>query len=556
MVCLGSPGGLAAASRPLEADPQLARLIAQLGADSPEDRETAAQAILARGQAARIPLREAMAGAEPEVRLRLAELIDNLPWHLAEDPPEVVEALVEYPKAEMDMRQHLAARLGEIGPSAAPALLRILDFETRQSVRWVAAVELSSVMRGRTAAEIRRRDVDPKDGPMLLAAAAAARTQPPPARRERVRRACVAALAAPDADDYARIRSLTALSLMGREVGLYAEAAALLRPLIGQTQDKEPFIWDLMCLHAMADLPDYLEDLRLAKRVLPPRLVGYALARRIDRTCGRTWGEAARLAVLAGHDSIEARFAAAEELSSVGWSDWAAGEWVMITRLRPDQTDVYVANAFFRLAAASIGRGEAWQAARRLEQGLAAMPEGVQLARTTVDAVRSEAHYRYLVHGREKGDQAEVGRRLDQIVALKAAEPSITMELVPMLKQAGRTVDARAMYERCYDIQKRQLADDPANAELKNNFAWFLAHCEEALDEAFKLGSEAVAAEPDNAAYIDTLAEVNFRLGRLDEAVRLARRALELRPDDDFLQKQLRRFESAAKSERQPTIRP
>ena len=42
---------------------------------------------------------------------------------------------------------------------------------------------------------------------------------------------------------------------------------------------------------------------------------------------------------------------------------------------------------------------------------------------------------------------------------------------------------------------------------------------------------------------LDTLAEVHFRLGDRDTAVRNSRRAVDLRPDSETLKKQLHRFQ-------------
>ena len=57
-----------------------------------------------------------------------------------------------------------------------------------------------------------------------------------------------------------------------------------------------------------------------------------------------------------------------------------------------------------------------------------------------------------------------------------------------------------------------------------------------------------MAALPENAAYLDTAAEAHFRNGDAKGAVRMETRALELRPNDAFMQEQLARFKRAAES--------
>jgi predicted Zn-dependent protease len=77
-----------------------------------------------------------------------------------------------------------------------------------------------------------------------------------------------------------------------------------------------------------------------------------------------------------------------------------------------------------------------------------------------------------------------------------------------------------------------------------NNLAWLCARCDQKLDEALDLSKQAVAAQPDNAAYIDTLAEVHFRRGDAAEAARLESQALRFKPDDEFMQRQYLRFKA------------
>jgi len=55
-----------------------------------------------------------------------------------------------------------------------------------------------------------------------------------------------------------------------------------------------------------------------------------------------------------------------------------------------------------------------------------------------------------------------------------------------------------------------------------------------------------VALMPNDAAILDTLAEVNFRMGNAKDAVRFETQASSLEPDDPFMKKQLARFKATA----------
>jgi predicted Zn-dependent protease len=88
---------------------------------------------------------------------------------------------------------------------------------------------------------------------------------------------------------------------------------------------------------------------------------------------------------------------------------------------------------------------------------------------------------------------------------------------------------------------------DSAMGEAMNDLAWFCSRTGEHAEEASALADRAMALEPENYAYIDTAASAHFAAGDAAEAVRLEKRALLMRPSDVFMQRQLQRFEAAAK---------
>jgi tetratricopeptide (TPR) repeat protein len=65
-----------------------------------------------------------------------------------------------------------------------------------------------------------------------------------------------------------------------------------------------------------------------------------------------------------------------------------------------------------------------------------------------------------------------------------------------------------------------QVLDEyPEDVSAQNDLGYLWADQGKHLDRALQMAQNAVAAEPDNAAYLDTLGWCLFRLGRLDEAV-------------------------------------
>jgi tetratricopeptide (TPR) repeat protein len=104
------------------------------------------------------------------------------------------------------------------------------------------------------------------------------------------------------------------------------------------------------------------------------------------------------------------------------------------------------------------------------------------------------------------------------------------------------------MFDGAFNVIKSRLDADPTDPSLLNDAAWLCARCDQKLDDALSWASQAVAAMPQDAAIIDTLAEVNFHLGRAAEAVRLESAATSLEPQDQFMAGQLKRFRAAANS--------
>ncbi len=92
-------------------------------------------------------------------------------------------------------------------------------------------------------------------------------------------------------------------------------------------------------------------------------------------------------------------------------------------------------------------------------------------------------------------------------------------------ERQGRHAEAEAAF-------RRALAVEPAFHPAMNYLGYMWAEKGERLDEALALVRQAVALEPDNGAYVDSLGWAHFQLGRIEEAVQLLERAARLEPGD------------------------
>ena len=77
-----------------------------------------------------------------------------------------------------------------------------------------------------------------------------------------------------------------------------------------------------------------------------------------------------------------------------------------------------------------------------------------------------------------------------------------------------------------------------------NNLAWGAAVNGQHYEEALELAQRAIFVEPDSVSYRDTLAEVLFRLGRIQQAIVVEENCVVDSPDEWHLHEQLERFQN------------
>jgi tetratricopeptide (TPR) repeat protein len=130
----------------------------------------------------------------------------------------------------------------------------------------------------------------------------------------------------------------------------------------------------------------------------------------------------------------------------------------------------------------------------------------------------------------------------------KAAEAD--PELVEAHAGLGNALFELQRFEAAAEAYRAAIGIDGGDHSSLNNLAWVYAQQNVNLDEAVALSRRALQIRPDTPQYIDTLAEVYFRMGDRERAVRLIRYALGLNPDSEALQrhlwKQLDRFEKTS----------
>ena len=138
-------------------------------------------------------------------------------------------------------------------------------------------------------------------------------------------------------------------------------------------------------------------------------------------------------------------------------------------------------------------------------------------------------------------------------VIAKATDPKLLDE--GFYFQVGATCERKGDYAQAEKYFEKCLKLAPDSAEAMNYLGYMWAEHGQKLDQARELIEKAVKAEPKNAAYLDSLAWVLFKLKQPKEALPYALKAAELseKPDAtvyDHIGRHLRRAEATGEGAR------
>ncbi len=111
-------------------------------------------------------------------------------------------------------------------------------------------------------------------------------------------------------------------------------------------------------------------------------------------------------------------------------------------------------------------------------------------------------------------------------------DPDLLFRQAASLERDKKVPESIAAFERLISLK-------PDHGAALNYLGYMFADRNENLDRALELVTRAVELEPSNAAYLDSLGWIQFRLGNLDEAERHLLTAKRLSPDDPTIEEHL-----------------
>jgi len=98
----------------------------------------------------------------------------------------------------------------------------------------------------------------------------------------------------------------------------------------------------------------------------------------------------------------------------------------------------------------------------------------------------------------------------------------------------GAAAQEAGLYDKAAELFHKAIAMDPANAAEPYNYLGYMwAEQNSHLDEAEDAIKRALQLDPDNGAYLDSMAWVQYRQGKYDQALENLKRAIENLPRED-----------------------
>jgi tetratricopeptide (TPR) repeat protein len=533
-------------------DQPVAALVQSLSDPDPAVRSQAEQALVKLGDQARGELLRASHSDDPELAGRASQILTQLSWSKPTDPLPVRRMLDGYGRLPPGAKVELLAQLRTQGHM--DVVLRVLHSEPNDAVRWGAVEKLSDEKDPELIAQLRKHDPAGANSAVLVLLGNVWWDADRPKALGMYRQAMALEASAPTFDDTSQVISvLDRLITDAMRRRRPEDAAQLLRQWIARgssTSEQSGLLGRLSVLHAAyGPLDGFAADIETYGPTFGRPVAMDRLAASLVRL-----GLRARTFALAGHLAgdmdVYDRMGAAEMMLQFGRPRLAEMDYRIVMAMEPadefaERFHLWAAHRLAYIAGTSDRDAEA---AGWLEHVLALQAGGRGRMAFREQTIEAEMHWRRLRAARQKGDEKAAQAELEVLLTpqmRQVAHADIALDLVPLLREQGRKEQAQSVFDTTAERLRLEVQASPDDPEPMNNLAWLLARSDVNLDEALKLATRAIELDPENAAFLDTAAEANFRAGNAPEAMRLEQLALEQNPDDGFMTRQLERFRSA-----------
>lgn len=179
---------------------------------------------------------------------------------------------------------------------------------------------------------------------------------------------------------------------------------------------------------------------------------------------------------------------------------------------------------FIRLAILQLQHEGVETAAQTLTRGATDFSDD-----TTLHTILGWVHY----VGSQYTKALKAFEGVEAIAAKQSIEPDALHNMYHYWYAA--TCERKGFYDRAEKLFRICIALDPTDHPPLNYVAYMWAEQGTHLDQAFDFVKRALAVEPENGAYIDTLAWICYKQGKHQQALKHIKRAHVLIPDDPVI---------------------
>jgi tetratricopeptide (TPR) repeat protein len=121
---------------------------------------------------------------------------------------------------------------------------------------------------------------------------------------------------------------------------------------------------------------------------------------------------------------------------------------------------------------------------------------------------------------------------------------SLADDFFPALRKAGLIKEHNEWFKASWERMTAVIRQFPDSDNTHNTAAWIASRARQNLDQAEKLVEKALTAKPEQSAYLDTMAEIQFAKGNRAKALEWSQEAVNFMPLDAMLRRQNERFRS------------
>ncbi|MCX7984621.1 MAG: tetratricopeptide repeat protein [Bacteroidetes bacterium] len=209
-----------------------------------------------------------------------------------------------------------------------------------------------------------------------------------------------------------------------------------------------------------------------------------------------------------------------KELEQTSQTDWRP-LWYLGALAARQRNDSLAQLYFTRVTQLAEWNTDAWWylATSSFEQGKNG--ETLELIDRALKATSKDYRF-YFLKGLVYQRLEEIDKAIEHLEKARTLNPKD----VGVLSSLALLYDNRKEFNKSDSLYEEALRIDPKSHLVLNNYSYSLCERNLQLERCLQMAHEAITAEPNNAAYLDTYGWILYKLGRYEEAVEYIERAI------------------------------